>query len=207
MSDLTRQSTIGRTTYQPVSNQLSICEYSIRRQRAHRSWHPKDLEWIFSTCVALDYALNKPIFTKLHRMMYYAGQYFHNYGCSRRGDTDECETMYNTAKSSYNETNKRIAQYLRRYLRSAPLLRWLNCFLMKIRSNQNHFYCQVSIAILGLSLSVAKCELPYRASKSQHCLATFIFHAKMMILTHYLANYKTPFKNVGYSNAMPSVLQ
>lgn len=55
-------------------------------------------------------ALMLRISTKLHRIMWHTRDHFLLFGCSRRGDTDENESLHKATKACYKATNKRLPE-------------------------------------------------------------------------------------------------
>eukprot|EP00171_Calliarthron_tuberculosum_P004396 IDg4396t1 len=64
----------------------------------------------FETGVMVSQSLSLRINTKLHRLMRHAADHLLRFGCSRRGDTDQNETMHKTTKACYQATNKKMNQ-------------------------------------------------------------------------------------------------
>ena len=53
-------------------------------------------------------ALQLPVSTKLHRTIHHVTDHLYMYGCARRGDTDQNETLHKLTKSCYLATNKQL---------------------------------------------------------------------------------------------------
>eukprot|EP00171_Calliarthron_tuberculosum_P006956 IDg6956t1 len=61
-------------------------------------------------CVAVAEAMQLNITTKLHRLMYHTGDHLRSFRCTRRGDSDEKETLHRSTKARYDATNRRLHQ-------------------------------------------------------------------------------------------------
>lgn len=71
----------------------------------------KNIEEIaFKSYVSLSKSLGLPISTKLHKIMWHSGDHVKSFGCRRRGDTYQNETMHKATKETYRVSNKRIQQ-------------------------------------------------------------------------------------------------